>query len=220
MSEEVLIPKMKRLDKTRRNVKVPLLNFFIILFCTFLIIVASFINLEIKHFILPSNVFSLKNPTLEDFIYSFSLIPQIPMVMFVCSVLGRRMAVTSIIIYILLGLFIIPVFGLGGGAKYIFEYGFGYILAYIPAVALGGKFLDKYSFLNMIKATLAGVLIIHIIGLIYMMILAGLKHAGTDFITGWFHSQSGLKIFYDLVAGFIMVLIGKYIHQGLRFIME
>ncbi len=220
MSQEVLIPKMKRLDKTKRRVKIPILNFAIIAFCSLLITLATFVNLDIKHFIIPANLFSLQNPTMEDFIFSFRLIPQIPIVMFVCALLGRRMAATSVVLYILAGLFIVPVFGLGGGVKYVFEYGFGYILAYIPAVILSGKLLKKYTFADMIRATIAGVLIIHIIGLIYMMILAGFKHAGTEFITGWFHTQSGLKIIYDLISSFVLVLIGKYLHEGVKFILE
>ena len=133
MSQEVLIPKMKRIDKTKRKIRIPLLNFVVIIFCSFLITLATFINLDIKHFILPSNVLSMHHPTMDDFVYNFCLIPQIPVVMFVCSVLGRKMAATSVALYILAGLFFIPVFGLGGGAKYIFEYGFGYIFAYFPA---------------------------------------------------------------------------------------
>ena len=54
------------------------------------------------------------------------------------AVSGKR--IYSILLYILLGLFAIPVFALGGGPKYIFEYGFGYILAYIPAVFFAVRF--------------------------------------------------------------------------------
>lgn len=220
MTSEVLIPKMKRLDKTKRKIKVPLLNFVVIIFCSILIIIASFINLEIKHFILPMSIFSIKKPILDDFVFTFCLIPQIPVIMFICSVLGRKMALTSVILYILAGLFFIPAFALGGGAKYIFEYGFGYILAYIPAVLLAGKLLKKYTFIEMITATLTGVLTIHFIGILYMIFVALVKHAGTGFISGWIGAQSGLKILYDLTLSFVLVLIGKYLHYGLKFIQE
>lgn len=39
--------------------------------------------------------------------------------MFVCSVLGRKLSLTSIMLYIIIGLFLAPVFGLGGGIKYL-----------------------------------------------------------------------------------------------------
>lgn len=220
MSEQVLIPKMKRLDKTKRKIRIPLLNFVIVIFCSLLITAATFVNLEIKHFIIPWNFFSLQNPEFDNFVFSFNLIPQIPVVMLVCAVLGRRMALTSVILYIFAGLLFVPVFGLGGGFKYLFEYGFGYILGYIPAVALAGNMLNKYSFPDMIKATLLGVFTIHITGIIYMIIIALFKHAGSGFIAGWLGAQSGLKIIYDVAASFLLILLGKYLHEGLKFILE
>ena len=147
MSKDILIPKMTRLDKKKKRIKTPLINVVAILFGTLLIIAATFLNLEIKHYILPSGLFTHKPLTPEDYVYSFCLIPQIPVVMFVCSVLGKKMALTSVFLYIIAGLFFIPVFALGGGLKYFGQYGFGYILAYIPAVFIAGNILKKkYSF--------------------------------------------------------------------------
>ena len=101
MIEEVLIPKMTRIDKTkRRKIKIPMLNVVIILFCTLLLIASTFVNIEIRHYIVPFGLFSDKDLTPDDFIYTFSLIPQIPTLMFICSTLGKRMALTSTIIYI------------------------------------------------------------------------------------------------------------------------
>lgn len=221
MSEQVLIPKMKRIDKTKKKYRIPWLNLVLIIFCTILIICSTFLNINIKHYIIPQNIFSGTNLSADNFIYSMYFIPQIPVVMFICSVLGKRMALTSTILYILLGLFFIPVFALGGGIKYITEFGFGYIFAYIPAVVIAGNCLkEKYNFSNMIKAVIFGVLTIHIIGIIYMIIIALIKHSGGDFISGWIYAQSGLKIIYDLVLSFVLVLIGKYLHSGLQYILE
>lgn len=220
MTQEVLIPKMKRLDKKHRKVKVPLLNFVLIIFCTLLLIGATFLNIDFKHYIIPTDIFSNKSLTPEDYIRQFSIIPQIPTVMLICSILGKKMSATSIILYLLAGLFIIPVFALGGGIGYITEYSFGYILAYFPAVILAGSLLKKYTFFDLTKATLCGVLIIHFCGIIYMSIIALLKHNGTDFISSWISAQSGLKIIYDLVISFIFMLIGKYIHEFLKMIQD
>ncbi|MBO5446441.1 biotin transporter BioY [bacterium] len=157
---------------------------------------------------------------MENFVFAIPFIPQIPIIMFICSILGRRMALTSVLLYLIIGLFFVPVFALGGGIRYFGEYGFGYILAYIPALLIAGKLLDKYSFLDIIKATLAGVFTIHICGILYMIIIALIKQAGGMFIWGWITAQSGLKIVYDLIASFVLILIGKYIHEGLKFILK
>ena len=221
MSEDVLIPKMTRINKSKRKIRIPLLNFVIVIFAVLLLIGATFLNIDIKHYIIPADIFSNKNLHIDDFIFSFYLIPQIPIVMFICSTLGKRMALTSVILYILTGLAFFPIFALGGGIRYIFEYGFGYLLAYIPATVIAGNLLGrKYSFPDMIKAVVAGDLTIHIIGILYMSLIALLKHSGTGFITGWIAAQSGLKIIYDLIASFILVLIGKYLNKMLTFILE
>lgn len=220
MTQEVLIPKMKRLDKKQRKVRIPLLNFALIIFCTLLLAGATFINIEIKHYILPLDFFTNKTLKPENYIYSIHFIPQIPMVMFICSILGRRMAATSVVLYILAGLFVFPAFALGGGLRYIAEYSFGYLLAYFPAVILAGSMLKKYTFGSMLKACLSGVLTIHILGIIYMVFIALIKQSGLTFISGWISAQSGIKIIYDLIFSFLLMLIGKYIHEFLVAIRE
>ena len=142
-----------------------------------------------------------------------------PIVLFVASALGKRLTVMSIVAYLVAGLAGLPLFALGGGIKYIAQFGFGYLLAYIPAVMIACKFLrDKYSFANMIKAAIFGVLIIHFIGIFYMILIALFRHAGGVFIEGWIVAQSGLKIVYDILASFVLILIGRYLHSGLCFI--
>ncbi len=220
MNDEVLIPQMTRVDKYKRHkIKIPFSNLVFIGTAIILFICSTFVNINIKHYILPTEIFSSANLTSDDFIYSFCLIPQIPVVMFVASVLGRGMTSTSLFLYILLGLCGLPIFALGGGIHYIGQFGFGYILGYLPAVAIACKFLqEKYSFPNMIKAAVCGVLTIHIIGILYMIVVALFRHAGGAFIGGWIGSQSGLKIIYDILSSFILILIGKYLNEGLSYI--
>ena len=221
MSEEVLIPKMKRLDRKQRKIKIPVNNFMLVILCVLLIVGATFVDLDIKHYVLPQNFSFDKIYEQKDFIYNFSIIPQIPALMFICSLLGKRLALTCTCLYIILGLFIIPVFALGGGLAYAGEYGFGYILAYIFGVGICGSFLSKkYSLLNMFLGAVLGVLAIHVFGIIYMTMLALIKQEGTMFIKTWIAAQSGLKIVYDIVLSFVGVLVGKYMHSFLKFISD
>ena len=71
----------------------------------------------------------------------------------------------------------------------------------------------------MIKAAIFGVLIIHLAGIIYMIFIALIKGSGVDFITSWITAQSGLKIVYDLIASFVLILIGKYLNACLKFVL-
>ena len=149
--DEAMIPRIKRVKKEKKKIKIPVLNILLVLFCTFLLIVATFVQLDITHFIIPHDLFSNKSLTKEDFLYTFSIIPQIPAVIFIVGLLGKRLGITSIVIYILLGLCSIPIFALGGGIDYLTEYGFGYIMAYIVAACFVGSILEKeFSFKNIL----------------------------------------------------------------------
>ena len=203
--------KVKTKKSKKKGIHISMGSLVLLVFCVFLFIVATFLQLEITHFILPVKIFHGEKCNIDDFLYTIKYIPQIPIVLFVGALLGRKYGLISTILYIFIGLFLLPVFALGGGWRYIFEYGFGYILAYIPAVFLIGTVLKKgYTLKNILKSVFIGVLIIHILGILYMMVLAGLKHADWIFISGWISHQSGLKIIYDIIFSFFAVFIAKY----------
>lgn len=217
--DETMIPKIKRVKKEKKKIRIPLLNILLVLFCSFLLMVSTFVQFNITHYIIPFDIFSNSNLTKEDFLYTFSIIPQIPAVMFVVGLMGRRLGITSIVLYILIGLFCLPIFALGGGMRYILEPGFGYIMAYIPAVFFAGSILKSgFSLLNMLKAVLIGVVTVHIIGIIYMLFIAALRHEGWEFIKGWIISQSLLKLAYDYVLSLVALFVAKYVNKYIKYL--
>lgn len=208
------------IKKQVEGIRFSLGSLLLVLFCTFLIVLATFVQLDVTHFIIPQGLFKGESLTLQDYIFTYKFIPQIPVVMFAGAFLGRKFGIASVLLYILLGLFIIPVFALGGGPKYIFEYGFGYILAYIPAVFFAGSILKSgFSNRNILHAVVVGVLTIHLIGVLYMLFIAGLKHEGWTFMSGWICAQSGIKIIYDMVFSFAALFIARYAKIILWFFM-
>ena len=212
--------KIKQQKKQIEGIRLSLGSIILLLFCTFLIIIATFIQLDVTHFIIPSGIFKGEPLNFKDFLFTYKFIPQIPTVLFVGALLGRKYGICSITLYIILGLFIIPVFALGGGFKYIFEYSFGYILAYIPAVFFADSILKSgFTVKNMLKSVFVGVLTIHLIGIFYMLFIALLKHEGLVFMGSWILAQSGIKIIYDLIFSFIGVFLAKYTKIILWFFM-
>ena len=207
---------VKVIKRQVEGIRLSLGSMLLVLACTFLIILATFVQLDITHFIIPRG----ENLTLQDYIYTYKIIPQVPEIMFVGAFLGRKYGIASILLYILLGLFIIPVFALGGGPAYVLQYGFGYILAYIPAVFFAGTILKSgFSNRNILHAVLVGVLTIHLIGTLYMLFLAGINHEGWTFMKGWICAQSGIKIIYDFVLSFALVFLTRYLKIILWFYM-
>lgn len=190
--------------------------------CAFLIVIATFTQFDFNHLILPFDSFSyfgadFRNPVvLQHFLKHCRYIPQIPAIMFIAALLGRRFGIASVVLYILVGLFLAPVFALGGGLDYVFQYGFGYIIAYVPAVFFAGSILKSgLTYRNMVQATLVGVLTIHIIGILYMLFLATILKENFALVMGWISAQSGAKILYDLILGFIAMVIAKYTKKTL-----
>lgn len=208
------IKKVKTKDKKkkkRKGLHIGISSLILILFCVFLLVISTFLQLNVTHLIIPAKLFSGEVCKFSDFLYTIKYIPQIPAILFVAGLLGRKFGITSIVLYVIAGLFFVPIFALGGGWRYIFEYGFGYILSYIPAAFILGTMLKKgYTYKNVIKAVTLGVLTIHLGGILYMLCLAGLKHAGWEFVSSWVAAQSGLKIIYDWVFSILAVLVAKY----------
>lgn len=195
----------------KSGLKFSISSVLLILLCAFLLVISTFVQLDITHFGLNSKIFSGNDLKIQDYMQTFSLIPQVPAVMFVTGLLGRKFGLASVIIYILAGVFFLPVFALGGGWQYMGEYGFGYILAYIPATFLTGTILkDGFTYKNSIKAVMVGVLTIHLVGILYMLIVATFRHEGWAFISGWVVAQSGVKIIYDFIFSLLSVLVAKY----------
>ena len=151
----------------------------------------------------------------------FEYIPQIPVVLFTATLLGECWGLLAILLYMGFGLTnIYPVFALGGGFSYIFQYSFGYIFAYIFSVLLVAKqFKSGSSILNMVFALIYGVGIIHLIGIVYSVIVALIKQDSFDYIVNLIYYQSVSKIFYDLVFGFIAILLAKGARRFLWLIM-
>ena len=102
----------KIIKKQIEGIRLSLGSILLTLCCTFLIILATFVQLNVSHFIIPKGLFDGSDLAFKDFIYTYKFIPQIPIVMFVGAFLGRKFGTVSILLYILLGICIIPVFAL------------------------------------------------------------------------------------------------------------
>lgn len=100
----------------------------------------------------------------------FLLVPITLQTLFVvlsALVLERRLAVLSVIVYIMIGLVGFPIFANGGGINYIFNPTFGYLLAFIFATYFISSFKEK----NIYISTAIGMLIIYFFGMIYFIFI-------------------------------------------------
>ena len=183
----------------------------VVALCLLLLIVGTFTQLGIVHYwTVPDSetLFGMKK---------YSYIPQIPLVLFIAAILGARFGILVIILYLIVGFFIWPVFALGGGLGYIKSYFFGYILGYFFAMVFASRvlFFDKFSYKSIAYASVVGVLSIHFCGILYTGVLGIFRLVNFSFIKEALSTLSGDKIIYDVVFSFIFIAASIPIKQFL-----
>lgn len=188
----------------------------VILLSILLITMATFTEFEFKHFIIPldllpkwSYYFTDNGVNGDGFVKFVKYIPQVPAIFFILGLLDRKYTLITILLYIILGFAGYPIFAMGGGWRYIFQYGVGYIFSYIPAIFFAGMILDRnYKIKNVIRSVFAGVIIINIIGGLILLIIAFLRHENWFMIKNLLYSMGGFKFLYDIMFSIIAVYMG------------
>ena len=181
--------------------------------CVFMIIIATFTQISFTHFIIPVDFMTYLSrdstgvDVKQHFFKYYRYIPQIPVILFVAALLGKIFGTIAVLVYIAIGLFVYPVFALGGGPKYLLDFNFGYILAYIPAVFFAASILKNgFSFKNIMQASFVSVLTIHIIGILYTLFIGTISQSSNAILIGWIIAQSGTKILYDFMFSVISII--------------
>ncbi len=89
--------------------------------------------------------------------------------------LGAKGGAVSTFVYMLLGLAGLPVFSDGGGIAYILNPKFGYIIGFILGAYVTGRIIKKslkLSFQRLMIASVMGILMIYMVGIIYFSIIS------------------------------------------------
>ncbi|MCD8378370.1 MAG: biotin transporter BioY [Candidatus Gastranaerophilales bacterium] len=202
-------------------VKFRLGTLILIALSVLLIIMATFTELHFTHFYIPidiiphwGNYITDEGINLSGFIKTVKYIPQVPVIFFILGLLDRKYSIVTVLIYMILGFTQYPIFAMGGGWRYIFQYGVGYILAYLPALFFAGSILNrKYNFTNILKSVIAGVVIINIIGALVLLIIACLKHENGLMIKNLLYSMSGFKFIYDIIFSVIAIYLSLIVKR-------
>jgi biotin transport system substrate-specific component len=202
-------------------------SFLVAILCTFLIVIATFTQLELRCFVMPQEAyihptdFFSNNVFLSNFLDKFYYIPQIPAVLFTGALLGPGLGLLAAIFYVMAGLLGCPIFASGGGIGYYSDPGFGYILGYFGGVYLVGSMLShKITNMSLIKATIVGVLVIHLFGIIYMFSLLLLQHNSLFVILGWIWAKSGIQLPYDFIISFVTISLARPVRSILWVAMD
>ena len=133
--------------------------------------------------------------------------------------LGGRIGAMSVSLYVLMGLAGLPVFAEGGGIGYILKPSFGYLIGFCVGTYVTGMIAHKVaqpSFKRLLLASLTGLGIVYVFGLIYYYIICnyviGAPIAmGPLFLYGFFLSVPG-----DIALCFLGASLGKRLIPVIR----
>jgi len=140
-------------------------------------------------------------------------------VMLGAILLGKKKAATSVAIYILMGLFGVPVFAQGGGILYLFHPTFGYIIGFLAASYVIGMISSTSSvpsFGRLFLANLVGILMIYLIGMVYYYVVSHVYLHSDIGISALFFYCFFVTIPWDIVFCALAALIGNRIYPSVK----
>ena len=192
----------------------------IICLCIILLIVATFtrFNLLVFNLFSPYDAYRGENTT---FVSYFSYIPQAPAVFFIAALLGPIGGMLAVFLYIMAGILGVPVFSSGGGILYFLKPGMGYLLGFFPAVFFVSNILkNKNIKYRLLKASLSGVICVHLIGMIYLTILMFFQGEQLFLILSWLWLLTGMQFLYDFVFGIFAIIFARILRKILAIVTD
>jgi biotin transport system substrate-specific component len=215
---------LKKLPTFKLVEKFPRLNpgsLVIVILCAFLMVIATFTKFELVSINLVNIFDAITGEQNLKLIDKFYYIPQIPVVMLIAGLLGPRLGLLSVFLYITAGLIGFPVFALGGGPGYFTHITFGYVIAYLFGVTIAGRLIkNRATHYQYIKATFLGVGSIHAIGIVYLVLLMFFQGEQLFSMLSWIWLLSGMQLIYDLLFGYIAISAGKILRTLLWIVMH
>lgn len=153
-------------------------------------------------------------------------LPYIPLTLqvFFCLlagvILGSKLGMLSQLVYATIGLIGLPIFAGGqGGITYIFKPSFGFIIGFIIAAYFIGRIVESYKTINIFNiflALIAGVIVIYIFGVSYMMLIVNLYLGKEMALLGAIKAGVTPFILADIVKAFLASLLAAQILPALK----
>jgi len=95
---------------------------------------------------------------------------QLPSIMIITIIFKSKIVIKAFSIYLIIGLFFIPVFHQGGSLGYLLIPNFGYLLGMYPLIKIIdylNKIKHKISYYNLLKKGIMAICSMHLVGIIY-----------------------------------------------------
>lgn len=190
---------MKKTDKLlNMDFKLTPLACALVALFTALISVGAFIRLPIPYVPLTLQVF---------FVYLSGM------------VLGGKLGMVCTLLYLVLGLFGVPVFVNGGGVGYIYQPTFGYIIGFVVASGFIGfccQRIKKVKFSYYLLINLIGMVLVYVCGIAYFYVLSNYLIDSAVSLSKFLMYSLVVAIPGDIISAVIASLIGTKIVYIIR----
>jgi len=106
--------------------------------------------------------------------YEIPITWQLPSIVIITLIFKGKIIIKAFSIYLIVGLFFIPVFHQGGSLGYLLTPNFGYLLGMYPLIKIVdnlNKRNQKNNYYELLKYVILGICSMHFIGIIYNCIL-------------------------------------------------
>ncbi len=116
---------------------------------------------------IPSAIFIIKN-NLSLGIIDLPISWQVPSLILTGLLCGPKAGIISVVAYLTIGLFYLPVFQGGGSLGYIETAAFGYLVGFLPAVWITGQMVQlrrNNTMLRLFLISIFGITVIHAVGI-------------------------------------------------------
>ncbi len=169
-----------------------------------IIIISAFIPVFISIPFTNKNIYNFEMP----------ITWQIPIIILITLIFKSEIVIKGFSLYILLGLFLLPVFHNGGSLGYLLTPNFGYIIGTYPLI----KIIDKtnknniISFYDLLKYGILGIFSMHLIGIIYSGIYI-IYFKQSDLFLYYISKYSLGKIGYHLLMLTPITLLINFINK-------
>ena len=148
---------------------------------------------------------------------------QLPLGLFLATLLGPFMGPAVVILFLTVGLFFFPVFANGGGLHYVFQPGFGYLLAiFLMAWPLSKRFHKAFQrpgqasrSLKIIVQALAAVFMVHLLGIAYLIVLTMTHQLSMHDLFGCVLRLSLEPLPYDFLATTLLLCLVRQVRLAL-----
>ena len=143
---------------------------------------------------------------------------QIPSIIIITLIFKREVVIISYSIYLLIGLFLLPIFQNGGSLGYILTPNFGYLLGIYPLINIinkVNKINRKIHYYDLLRYGVLGICSMHIIGIIYSSIQI-LYFKQPDTLIYNISKYSFGKFFYHLLMLIPITLLSKFLNIKYR----